>query len=67
MSLRDHRDIKSRKQIPEHLRRREGAHLVRTREPQVCPACNGKGHVYDVHQNNGSLVTCTFCGGEGEV
>lgn len=67
MSLRNHREVKSRKQIPEHLRRREGAHLVRTREPEVCGDCKGKGHVYDVHDSSNSPVTCITCGGEGEV
>jgi DnaJ-class molecular chaperone len=68
MTLRDHR-VKTRMQIPAGLRRREGVHLVRTRqhEPRVCPTCYGKGHVFDVVNNGDAPVRCETCGGEGEV
>ena len=70
MNLRAHRDgvIKTRKRIPAAFRRKEGAHLVRTKwEPEVCPECYGKQYVYDVRNAGDAPLTCPTCDGEGEV
>lgn len=70
MSLRGHREPRARKYIPEErVRRREGAHVVRTTQyqPEVCTTCGGKGHVYDVHNGGDHPSQCPDCDGAGEV
>lgn len=69
MSQHRRGEVRVRKRIPDELRRREGAHFVRTKlhVPEVCPACYGSCMVYDPKNAGDHPATCPTCDGEGEV
>lgn len=70
MKLREHRTgnlVRTRRRQPDFVRKAGPMAHAPHHEPEVCPACGGRGIGYDPQNTGDALVQCGTCGGEGEI